>query len=98
MLLLWLRAIDPMRIRRPRPSQDASRGSEDDVRALALQRSVNRLARLFRERVVPSEKQLDVLAEVTDADVESAVSFWNDSQDAADTGLRGLLDAKVNAD
>ena len=95
MLLLWLRAIDPMRIRRPRPSQDASRGSEDDVRALALQRSVNRLARLFRERVVPSEKQIDALAEVTDADIESAVDFWDWSQDEAGTGLDGLLDARV---
>ena len=84
-----------MRIRRPRPSQDAPRGSEDDVRTLALQRSVNRLARLFRERVVPSEKQIDALAEVTDADIESAVSFWNESQDAADTGLSGLLDARL---
>ena len=95
MLLLWLRAIDPMRIRRPRPSQDASRGSEDDVRTLALQRSVNHLARLFRERVVPPEKQIDALAEVMDADVESALSFWNESQDASDTGLSGLLDARM---
>lgn len=87
-----------MRIRRPRRTQDTPRGSEDDVSALALQRSVNRLTRLFRERVVPSEKQLDALSEVTDADIESAVDFWDRSQDEAGTGLSGLLNAITRED
>ena len=84
-----------MRIRRPRQSQRASSASEDDVTALALQKRVDRLASLFKERAVPYEKQIDALADVTDADVESALSFWNDVQDEADTGLRGLLDARL---
>lgn len=84
-----------MRINRRRQSEQAPRASESDIRTLALQRTVTRLTRLFKERTVPSDKALDALADVTDADIESAVSFWDDSQGEAGTGLAGLLDART---
>ncbi len=59
-------------------------------------RAVQRLIAAESARVVPSEKQLDGLAEISDADIAHAVSEWDAAQKDADTGLDGLLGARVN--
>ncbi len=59
-------------------------------------RAVQRLIAAESSRVVPSEKQLDGLAEINDADIAHAVSEWNAAQEDAGTGLDGLLGARAD--
>lgn len=84
-----------MKIRRRRQPQQPPSASEDAATVPALHRTVNRLVRLVEGRTVPSDKALDALANVTDEDIASAVTSWDDAQDDAETGLTGLLDART---
>jgi hypothetical protein len=84
-----------MRIRRRKQPEQLPRASEDDVRGIALQKAVNRLSRLFAARTVPPVSALDGLSEITDDDIAAAVKTWDDAQKDAETGLDGLLDARV---
>lgn len=77
--------------RAPKPEQSAQ--SAPDLR---LARSLRHLIGDYRARVLPTDRELDSLAEVQPADIDRAVSLWDSAQDAADTELAGLLDAKTD--
>lgn len=63
-----------------------------------LGRAIRHLIAAERSRVLPSDRELDRLAEVQPADIDRAVSLWDSSQRLAGTGLEGLLDATTETD
>lgn len=59
-------------------------------------RVVERLIAAETARVVPSDAEIDDAATITESDIDSAVSFWDEAQAEAGTGLGGLLDAQAS--
>lgn len=84
-----------MRLPRPRKTPDASQSPVVTPGETKRARAVDRLIAAESARVVPSESKTDDLAEITDEDITHAVTEWDDAQTEADTGLDGLLDARL---
>lgn len=56
-------------------------------------RALGHLLGDYRARVLPTDRELDRLAEVQPADIDRAESLWDAAQQRAGTGLDGLLSA-----
>ena len=84
--------------RRTRTSPDASHSPVASQQDVQTARAVQRLIAAESKRVVPTESQVDGLSEISDADIAHAVNEWDAAQKDADTGLDGLLGARVSED
>jgi hypothetical protein len=63
-----------------------------------LGRAIRHLISAERSRVLPSDRELDRLAEVQPADIDRAEALWDLAQQQAGTGLDGLLSAATEDD
>lgn len=59
-----------------------------------FRRTLERLLEEHRSTTLPNEVALDAAAQITPADIDAALSLWDEAQRRAGTGLDGLLDAK----
>lgn len=77
---------------RKRRDPDRPDGPVIDVKA---QRAAQRAAADRRASILPTDAGLDQIADITDEDIDRAVDLWDASQIVADTGLDGMLDARL---
>lgn len=94
----WRRRAARESRKRRRASEDAPKSTLEALRATKTDRAVQRLTAAETARVRPSDDALDTLAEISDEDITHAIESWDVAQEAADTGLAGLLDARVGDD
>lgn len=81
--------INLRRLSRSRPRQPDAAPAVD----ARLTHALRRLIGAERARILPTDNELDALAEVKPADIDRAMSLWDASQQEAGTGLDGLLSA-----
>jgi hypothetical protein len=84
----------PINLRRMSRMRPASNPPAPEI-SPRLQRAVHQMVRAEQSRVLPSDRDLDALAEVRPADIDRAESLWDAAQIRAGTGLDGLLSAKA---
>lgn len=89
-----VRNIRRRRQRKP-TNENAAQSSLVALRATKTDRAVQRLIAAEKARLRPSDDELDAQAEISDDDIEHAVTEWDIAQDQAGTGLDGLLDARA---
>lgn len=76
------------------PARRARRPRVHPLEDPGFARQVSRLLEAQRS-TLPSDAELDALAEAGPADSDAASALWDAAQRRAGTGLEGLLSAKV---
>lgn len=77
---------------------DASKQPQEALTETRRRKAADSALRREIARTVPSDAQIDALSEVTDEDIRHAVRTWDAAQREGDTGLDGLLSARVQED
>jgi hypothetical protein len=86
------------RMWRSRAARNAAKSPLEASTAIERQIAGERAIAAEAARIVPSETEIDDAAEITTTDIANAVAAWDDAQEAADTGLEGMLSARVDDD